>query len=472
MMSSNEKVPKLPIADFSAIASQHKEIDKEKKVIKMQKEVINYVKQREIKDKDFHEIDMLPDYLGQSKREGTTFRLSNQAVLLTYEGCLNKEDLINFIKSKSKKSISSIRCAHEPPTEHIPVDHTHVVVKWNKIFHSISESVFDWEEGKSPWIRRLNCGKGNANTYNKAMRYLSRSDPENIDLDNVGNSFATMIWNCEDLADALSHAKNPNDVSGIIALYSSKPVRSFPIRFRELGGTKWDANEMQKYVIDKLLEVNDEFYDPDEGTNNRKIVWIVNRHGSGGKSQLCTDILRSKLAHLIIDGGGGCGNVSENLRGAFEAGWNGRAIMLDFARNMDSKSDYLYQILEMIKNGMLNASKYRSATLDLGGSPLIIVYANFLPRLYQEDGLEPTMTPDKWDIKIMKGLTGQDGSFDEVKTRKIMEEVYVEGLKYKARLDAEGNDFSFFTKKPTKTDITKENGVNHQNNLINNCVRV
>jgi len=439
-MSSDEvnNVPKLPIADF---ASKHKEIEKEKKVIKIQKEVINYNKQRELKDKDFHEVDMFPDYLGQTKREGASFRLSNHALLLTYEGCLDKENLINFVKSKSKKPVSFIRCAHEPPTEHIPVDHTHVVVKWDKIFQSTSESIFD-HDGKSPWIRKLNPGKGAGNTYDKAVRYLSRSDPENIDLDNVGNSFATMIWNCEDLTDALSHAKTPNDVAGIIALYSSKPIKTFPLRFRELGGDKWDSNEMQSYIFTKLLEVNDPNYDPDEGNANRKIIWIYNRKGSSGKSVICTDIFRAKLAHIIPNGGGGSANVAQNLRGAMEKGWNGRAVFFDFARNLDkADKDYLYEILEMVKNGLLNCSKYESCTLDLGGSPLIVIMANFLPRLVNKDTLEPTMSFDKWNVKIMANNTGSQGCFDEVATAKFAQKISVESIKYdKRQLVEDDND--------------------------------
>jgi hypothetical protein len=326
---------------------------------------------------------------------------------------------------------------------------------------STSEKIFEFED-VNPCIRKLNCSKGKSD-YDKAVRYLSRSDPDNLDLDSFGNNLVNTIWACEDIGEALAHAKNPSEAQGIITLYGKKPVRTFPLRFKELGGEQcpWTANEVQAYVIEKALEANAPDYNPDDANNNRKIIWIANKKGSGGKSQLCTDLLRAKLAHIIIDGGGGCGNVSDNLRRAVMGGWNGRCVIFDFARNLNTKdTDYIYQILEMTKNGMLNASKYESSTVDLGGSPLVIVFANFLPRVYNAVSGEPTMSFDKWEIKIMNNTVGKLGSFNEVESAKVMNEISVASIKYDAMLNADGDVFgSIFAKPAEDKKALKDSGM-------------
>ena len=438
MMSSDEQSDclMLPIAELS-----YKDMVKEKKEVKEQKELVNYLKLKEANAKDFHDVDMLLDYRAIAENEGKEFRISNKSLLLTYAGFIDKKDLIEFIQSKSKSRTTFIRVAHEPAGVVCKDDLTHVVVSFSKLFTSISPKVFDYKTN-SPCIRKLNSSNRSAE-YDKAVRFLSRSDKDNIDLESFGNNYANLIWKCESEAEALAkYAKSANDASGISHIYHKKQPEAFPIRFKELGGTKWDSNEMQSYIFGKLLEVNEPNYDPDEGSANRKIIWIYNRKGSSGKSVLCTDIFRAKLAHIIPNGGGGSANVAQNLRGAMEKGWNGRAVFFDFARNLDkADKDYLYEILEMVKNGLLNCSKYESCTLDLGGSPLIVIMANFLPRLVNKDTLEPTMSFDKWDVKVMANNTGSQGCFDEVATAKFAQKISVESIKYdKRQLVEDDND--------------------------------
>ena len=117
------------------------------------------------------EIEMLPDHLGQCRSEGTPFRLQNQAFMLTYQGFHNDLDLIDFIRSKSKHRVLFIRLVRTPQG----APFSHVVVKWDKIFGSRSESIFDFD-GHVPLIRKLNCQKGIVNTFDKAVEYLDRID--------------------------------------------------------------------------------------------------------------------------------------------------------------------------------------------------------------------------------------------------------------------------------------------------------
>ena len=462
MMSSDEvnNVPKLPIADVD-FKSIHKELEKEKKVIKMKKEVFGYIKQKEFNARDFQDIDMIPDYRKICDDEGRQFRIQNNAYLLTYPTHIDKDSLIKFICSKIKKFPKFIRTAWENEGEGILRDCTHIFFRCDGVFKSESKTIFEFN-GINPCIRIINCV--NKTTYDKAVRYLSRSDEANIDLDSVGNNYANKIWDCDSEAEALAkYAKGPNDASGISHIYANKPKKQARILIKEIGGDDcpWDANEFQLEVINTIKEAA---YD------DRKINWYYDYQGSSGKSKLSRDFMRSGMAWVIKNTGGGESNVAQNLRTALEKGWDGKVVVFDLARDIeDSESKGIYRTIEAIKDAMLSASKYLSTTLELPEDPLVFVFANFEPCHTKENG-KPTVTYKRWNIVelVDEGIIDRERTKEWAKYITDLHFAWIAKMKKKKPCD--------LGKAPKSVEIdystAKEDGTKLQNDLLKSSCTV
>lgn len=113
----------------------------------------------------------------------------------------------------------------------------------------------------------------------------------------------------------------------------------------------------------------------------RNIVWIYDKTGNAGKSDLAT--------HLMCNNGF---LVLSNAKSADIAYvWNGQHVIFDYSRSQQEVINY--SVIEDIKNGRIFSPKYESG-IKLFSKPHIFVFANFEPDLSK-------MTEDRWDVRYI-----------------------------------------------------------------------
>lgn len=376
-----------------------KEFNHKKKMKKIEEEEITEAQNRELTDKANNDIDLQPDIEEKGK-----FRMLGNAFMITYKTHVDKKFLTKFFKdkfiasrAKEPNDIARIEIAHESPEKEgrldsfgvpipakTPYNHTHCVitfirqVDWSGARSCDIEAPDD--DGKiitiHPHIKKIFTGRGgnDSEQYINAIRYLGKEDPDNKHLLDFNKNLILTIWGKQTMKDALKLAQKPSDIQGIKTAYEMKPKSDHcDLDIIELGGTKYAANEMQLKVIEKIKG----------GQDNRVLTWIVDKKGGAGKSTLCKELALTGLAHVIVNNGGGTRDVGTNLEFALKSGWDGKCVLFDFARTIGRyERDGIYTMLETIKNGQISVSKYGSNTLMLPRSPVVIVFANFRPKIW------------------------------------------------------------------------------------------
>ena len=412
--------------------------------------------QEEDKKQTVSLIDSLPDYEQTRAIEDKPFRMSGIAYMITYQYHIDKKAIIQFFNDKvrgTKKTIEMIEIAHEAPNHSAPVDafgnpmldpngdplpiptpyeHTHVVVLFNV--------KPDWTRSDSadiptpfqvkpvhPNIKQIYGGKYGEH-FSNAIRYLAKEDPANASLLTYNREYIYKIWQSKTMDEALKLAKKPADIIGIKMAFEMKPKEQEPDRechLKELGGSKYDANEMQKLIIDTIKRDNG------LGQDDRQIMWIKNRIGKVGKSMLAGDLMTARLAHVIANNGGGSRDVATNLESAIAGGWDGKCILFDFSRAIGRyEREGIYTVMEDIKNGMVAVAKFASKTIRLKQCPTIIILANFGPRIWakQPKHKKTKEIPKERLIELMndpkkkllpKTIEDEDGTFIVSSTRRL-----------------------------------------------------
>lgn len=307
------------------------------------------------------------------------FYIGNQRLFLTYRSHIPKQDLREFFHNFSKHTPVEIEIAHESADKAHPYPHTHVFLDFGKRFQSTKARIFDFK-GIHPHIKKVINRKHVTNIY----RYLTKEDPENSHLRQKFEkpSLAESVWKCTSKTDVIKMAKHPSEVSGLLAIHQNKPTSTsdFNIEF-----VRW------QYFLEKEL---DRTVDP------RKIIWYIDLVGNTRKSYYCK---YRAIAHndLILTQLASERDVATIVKNAIENSWNGKAVLVDLPRD-DKHNHSIYKPLEMIKNGMITASKYQGGTV-IFDNPHVVVFANFHPTL-------SSLSRDRWDIRDITPNTSSQAS--------------------------------------------------------------
>lgn len=116
----------------------------------------------------------------------------------------------------------------------------------------------------------------------------------------------------------------------------------------------------------------------------RKVIWICDVTGGGGKSTFAKWWIRNNQDSAYFTSG---------RHDRILHGWNGeRTVFFDFARAVNQDGDRVpYGVLESIKNGLVYSGMYG---LPARGFPVphVVVFANFMPN-------EAMLSADRWDIR-------------------------------------------------------------------------
>lgn len=300
-----------------------------------------------------------------------SFRFQGQRLLLTYREHLDKQKLVEFIKTASGiRQLAFARAAHEAGSdEATPYEHTHVLVDFGKSWQckncrrldfSVEDGVIhpNWQPIKS------------ASHFANARKYIGKEDPENADLLDAPKSICATIWAQPTLGDALlACARTPGDVSGVIAAYAARPAIEVRI---ERPSHPW-----QMQVLDLVAE------EPDR----RSVHWFYDPVGNTGKTWLARYLLANKLAYMVKQCGGSY-HFATVMANAIASGWDQRCIVFDLPRSAEEHA--IYSSIEEVKDGVVTALKYQGGTL-LFNQPHVLVFANFRPKL-------SAISLDRWQI--------------------------------------------------------------------------
>lgn len=133
-----------------------------------------------------------------------------------------------------------------------------------------------------------------------------------------------------------------------------------------------------------------------EEPNDREILWIVDKKGGAGKTQLTKCLIDKFKAQFI-----GYGKASDLLYIAAEnPGQPIYAFDLTRSKPKDVGENDLYAALEQIKNGLICNTKYKGNT-KIFDPPHVIIFSN------QEPNLE-AMSKDRWKVVFIENNEIQD----------------------------------------------------------------
>lgn len=117
--------------------------------------------------------------------------------------------------------------------------------------------------------------------------------------------------------------------------------------------------------------------EPDE----RTIHWFWEHVGNIGKTSFCKHLVITRDATYVL------GKKADIY---YAINNNIKLLLIDIPRTIEGKIDYLYEILECVKNGMIFSGKYESKT-KVFNAPHVIVFANFPPNIEM-------LSKDRWNI--------------------------------------------------------------------------
>lgn len=150
---------------------------------------------------------------------------------------------------------------------------------------------------------------------------------------------------------------------------------------RKRAAEEVELRDWQKKAVQKLMD-----------QDNRKILWVIDEKGNNGKTF---------LASYLADKYGA--RIFENGRSAdIKYMWNGEDIIIfDLVR---SSQDHInYEVIEQIKNGRFNSTKYecKEKTIGFGKHVKMIVFTNNEPE-------REKLSDDRWDVMRLTGLKERD----------------------------------------------------------------
>lgn len=173
--------------------------------------------------------------------------------------------------------------------------------------------------------------------------------------------------------------KHHSGVDRVIKSLTEKQVQD-SLRAMFAGET---PKAWQQQIIDEVIVPR--------GRHHRKLIWIVDTAGLGGKSWL-GDYLEAFHGGCLMENAD-----SEDIAFAYKSE---PIVCMDYTRDMSKKINY--GVIESLLNGRIFSPKYAS-TKKRFNPPWVICFANWFPKL-------SAMSLDRWDIRVLN--TGLLSKFD------------------------------------------------------------
>jgi len=311
------------------------------------------------------------------------FRIQNQKLMLTYKTHIDKDAFDIFILGLVGVPK---RCyiAHEngENDELTPYEHSHVVIDFGRVFQSRNCRVFDFR-GIHPNISKI---KAKAN-WKRACKYITKEDksvtlhPDDIFDNTNAEDVINKIWECENMADALTSMTSLRDTLNTIAIFERKPIDKPNPRIHEAQFYPW-----QKELVEKLE------FRPD----GRTVNWICDPIGGSGKSRFAEWMcLTCPEKAVMLNNIGKISDFAQNMHTFWNQGFRGNTVFLNLSRSYADRTN-IYEAMEIIVDGYITCTKYTGGVVWLPEMH-VVVLANFMPA-YE------ALSLDRWKVFKIENL--------------------------------------------------------------------
>lgn len=220
----------------------------------------------------------------------------------------------------------------------------------------------------------------------QTCNWVKQADPSFCKDVKEFNSVYDMFKDCENKVDALKKCGKISDVSGAIQAVEciqedkKKILDPYILTYKIWG---WQIAAYQKLT-----------HQPEE----RTIWWWWNDLPRLGKSMFCYWLaMQYPQYFLTIPDPGSKKDVMFLISQSIKAGWLGHCLILNLTMSFTGK-EYLYSILECIKDSIVSNFKY-SCSVTAKGPSHLVVFANFEPFPYDKDG---TPLIDRNRLQVVK----------------------------------------------------------------------
>lgn len=320
-----------------------------------------------------------PKDLDLKEPNASKFRLQLKKgkLILTYKTHLDKTKYTNWLLNKGKKC--SVWVAHENADQNNPYAHSHVLIMYEVAMQTTNARYFDYEN-IHPNIKKIITKQHLLNV----LKYMCKEDKRlTIPMQRLAEmnemTLFEQVSKCETIQEVMNMAQTPGDALGLAKMFSLKkrrPIKVLPPYYT------W-----QKDLNGELKLV----------PHDRKIIWYCDILGDSGKTKMAKYLAVTYPQDVyIVSQFGGATNAASIVKSALDGGWTGQAMIVNLTRSAETKS--IYEPLEMIKDGLITATKYQGETLVFP-EPHLIVFANFLPDVL-------AMSLDRWEIRMMNKVDG------------------------------------------------------------------
>lgn len=303
------------------------------------------------------------------EKKGGKFRYQTRCGMITYRSHLDKVKLKEFLVKKFETpELWECLISHEISDKDDEYEHTHVVFSTMGTFNTYNCLYFDFE-GIHP-----NLQKYDLKLLAKKWNYICKQD--NVDMKKE-ESLSARVWSQPTLQDALSGCTSACEVMGTKILYDNRPKVKIDVVKCDY---KWQT----------------EFIDEVKGKgSDRKIVWICDEKGGGGKTSLVKFLMVSRPKDWYCMTSCSPKDAATIIAGALDGGWSGFGMFVNLTRTEEEFGGGVYKILEMIKDGLVTAAKYQGKT-TLFNNMWLVVMANWWPKYHM-------LSMDRWDLRSLDG---------------------------------------------------------------------
>lgn len=140
-----------------------------------------------------------------------------------------------------------------------------------------------------------------------------------------------------------------------------------------------EGHDMHKWQ-EEIMTIIEKVPDP------RKIHWYWEKTGNVGKSALCKHICMIRKDAIYVSGK--TADIKYAIAEMLENKISPKVVLFDICRSFESQ--FNYEALESIKNGIFFSTKYESKML-MFNPPHIVIFSNWEPK-------EDAMSIDRWEI--------------------------------------------------------------------------
>lgn len=130
----------------------------------------------------------------------------------------------------------------------------------------------------------------------------------------------------------------------------------------------------QQYILDYVKQT----------PHKRKLIWIYDKIGDAGKSELASH-LEDQLGFVLLKNGK-TADIAHR--------WNGENIVFDLSRTTEGQLNW--QVMEDLKNGRVFSGKYESKSKKFP-RPHLLIFSNYKPQMRDNFGRE-VVSKDRWEV--------------------------------------------------------------------------